>query len=1518
MSWFFQPLLPGAAQLLADTSVSGTVAVTLLLPTISITATETISGTVSTTLVLATASASGTETFSGTVSTSLSLVTISATANETFSGSISTTLALVTVSGNVTAVVPVTGTVVTLVGETAPTQYQTDSAVFDGTNDYLARGAGFTGAADSNTLLISFWIKSNTIETFDRILSSSSENIAILFDSGGHVEFFISTGASQLYVTGSTNLNDGNWHHVMFALDNNSGSRAYHFYVDGIPESVTVNNDDGAFTIDFTQTDWYFATAAPGINTIQAQFIDFYFAPGQYLDISNAGNRAKFRTQNGKPVDLGATGSTPTGTAPILFLHLDQGETANNFATNAGTGNGMTLTGSLTTGETLTGVYGALDLAISANATETFTGAISTTLLLPVVSVSAVETFSGTVATTLLLPTTSITASETFSGTVATTLNLLTLSLSASENIIGYVSGETQQLTTKTNKGFIISPLTFLGDSFDSNGQLGSNDEWTGARINTGTNDVSGQLKWYFEAVIEAKDTEFTPDVFNQRKIGVGVYSETFTYDFNALPGGSALESAVIADNVFSANDASVYANNTILDLGVDINVGDVIMVAVWKAASFTAIFFGKNGTWLGSYDPENLSGGTSIGLQRNWKPGVAVLGAGKITLRTASDKFSYAPPTNFKAWATYPMALPQPAFNVTATVATPAIALIATVPTGGAEPLTMTRNQTGLITFIGRNGRVLTRNAQTTTLSYPTAMSELSHGAGKYYWEVRINTVTDIFNTGFGFGNINFDPLSGQYIGQGFTGSAGIYCDGSVYSDTQYIDQEATEPGVGFADGDVAMFAVDLVNKQVWIGKNGTWFNGIGGSAGDPAAGTFPFWTMEFQQDFFILAELYAENESMTIRGQANEFSYSIPTGFTEFDNGYATNLSVSIDTTVQQNVTATLSTTLEAVATSINASENFLGSIAIDQAMAVDSVTFDGTNDYLSRAGLNGVSDTDRFILSFWFKVGSVSGVRYILHNGVDSTIWVRWFSNDLRMDFYDNTFSDGLSCGADIPPSQNAWHHVLVGFQSGTGHAEIYIDDVKQTDYVITDFGIDPNMDFGTTSWGVGANPNGFSKYQGDLAELYLAPGQYLDFDVAANRRKFSTLAGSPKYLGLDGSLPTGTAPAIYLHLDPSETITNFAVNRGSGGDFSITGALTNASTDPGVTEGLSQLSISASATETMSGSVAATLSLVTMSLTATETMSGAISTILLMPVFNAQAVETLSGSISTTLALVTASATATESILATVAATLVLVTVNSASTVINPITATMATTLSLISVSGLSVVTNPITATVAATLSLVTVSGTGAETFSGSVNAALKLVTVSISTVETFSGSITSTLTNMISVSATAIETFSGSISATLFNVETSATVTETMIAAVNSTLTQITLNSSVTEEIPGTVDIVLNGVTVNVIAASIQFVTTDAILEIPQVAVSLEGYVSPVADISISLEQVTVNIDVTVTSGAAVSVAYYLPNIAAVAFVDNLARLQGHKVLTGLIDVESKIGGDYRKIVTLRP
>lgn len=216
-----------------------------------------------------------------------------------------------------------------------------DAADFDGT-DYLSKGAGFTGnGTNSGSGILSFWIDMQTAGTVTLFegYNLTSDNVVfklVLSNSGGNMTFQYTNGLSG---SSSTTIATGAWHH--FIHDFASGAA----YLDGVSVGPF-----GTGTISYSTINrWYVMANESAGQIADGAMAELYFAPTQSIDLSVAANRERWRSSTGKPVNLGSTGSTPTGTAPIVYLHLDDGETANNFAINRGTGGNLTVTGALGT-----------------------------------------------------------------------------------------------------------------------------------------------------------------------------------------------------------------------------------------------------------------------------------------------------------------------------------------------------------------------------------------------------------------------------------------------------------------------------------------------------------------------------------------------------------------------------------------------------------------------------------------------------------------------------------------------------------------------------------------------------------------------------------------------------------------------------------------------------------------------------------------------------------------------------------------------------------------------------------------------------------------------------------------------------------------------------------------------------------------------------------------------------------------------------------------------------------------
>jgi len=240
-------------------------------------------------------------------------------------------------------------------------------------------------------------------------------------------------------------------------------------------------------------------------------------------------------------------------------------------------------------------------------------------------------------------------------------------------------------------------------------------------------------------------------------------------------------------------------------------------------------------------------------------------------------------------------------------------------------------------------------------------------------------------------------------------------------------------------------------------------------------------------------------------------------------------------------------------------------------NQLIFVDSADFDGTSDYMTRgAGLTGAADSKTGIFSCWTRIDGGDGtIRRFFNaaNGVGGAL--KGFRVSLNAT--NNFIMTGLNAAGTVIFQQYSttayvagatWRHLLASW-SMTVTAHLYVTDVSdRTSLTFTD----DTLDYTETEWAVGAVANGAEKWNGCLAELYFAPGQYLDFSVEANRRKFISASGKPANMGFDGSVPTGIAPLAYQHLNKGNAVADFAINRGTGGNFSITGTLDTGSSSP----------------------------------------------------------------------------------------------------------------------------------------------------------------------------------------------------------------------------------------------------------------------------------------------------------------------------------------------------------------
>lgn len=235
-----------------------------------------------------------------------------------------------------------------------------------------------------------------------------------------------------------------------------------------------------------------------------------------------------------------------------------------------------------------------------------------------------------------------------------------------------------------------------------------------------------------------------------------------------------------------------------------------------------------------------------------------------------------------------------------------------------------------------------------------------------------------------------------------------------------------------------------------------------------------------------------------------------------------------------------------------------------AANPLRVVDAADFDGTNDYATLASdLTGNADSKQGIFSVWVRIDGGDGtIRKILGTDSASARVLIGADNKFSVAFLSGGF--GLAISSTTAYVAGAtWRHFLASWDVGITAAHVYVNDVSDLTTTNND-NILLNNTLG--AWVLGSDSGAALKFNGCIAELYYTPGQYLDFSKVSNRRKFISASGKPVHLGTTGSLPTGTAPLVYQHIDDGEAVANFATNRGTGGNFTITGTLDTATTSP----------------------------------------------------------------------------------------------------------------------------------------------------------------------------------------------------------------------------------------------------------------------------------------------------------------------------------------------------------------
>lgn len=218
--------------------------------------------------------------------------------------------------------------------------YTPQPVTFDGTNDNLLRGGALSGAADGRNGTMSFWFRQDTgLGTARSIVDAQSNRVSAQINASNQVVTrFRDAGNADICLQSFITMADNNWHHIIMTTNGTAAHTARDGFVTIAPTPVDAD-------IDWTLTNFSVGSTVGATQRFPGDLADVWM-DDVYIDISISANLQKFIHVSGHPADLGADGSTPTGSAPLVFF---SGAT-NAWHTNKGTGGGYNLTGALTDG----------------------------------------------------------------------------------------------------------------------------------------------------------------------------------------------------------------------------------------------------------------------------------------------------------------------------------------------------------------------------------------------------------------------------------------------------------------------------------------------------------------------------------------------------------------------------------------------------------------------------------------------------------------------------------------------------------------------------------------------------------------------------------------------------------------------------------------------------------------------------------------------------------------------------------------------------------------------------------------------------------------------------------------------------------------------------------------------------------------------------------------------------------------------------------------------------------------
>jgi hypothetical protein len=211
----------------------------------------------------------------------------------------------------------------------------------------------------------------------------------------------------------------------------------------------------------------------------------------------------------------------------------------------------------------------------------------------------------------------------------------------------------------------------------------------------------------------------------------------------------------------------------------------------------------------------------------------------------------------------------------------------------------------------------------------------------------------------------------------------------------------------------------------------------------------------------------------------------------------------------------------------------------------------TFDGSADYLSKSSITGIADGKAVTVAFGVKLDPASsGSRTVFsaHNGSSVVHYVRMNAAQQFNFSFENSSTTKILVGTlTIAAAEGAWaFFAMTADLTNSANRKVLMNGVDVTGSVSWSVYSDDTIDLTLNDYEVGKNAAGTDYMNGELSDVWFDDSYTADLSGF-----YDTETGKPKFLGIDGSLPTGSPPLVYLPMRGNDA----GNNAGTGGDFTV---------------------------------------------------------------------------------------------------------------------------------------------------------------------------------------------------------------------------------------------------------------------------------------------------------------------------------------------------------------------------